>query len=249
MTSSNLKKRYDTIEGFQMENDLSKLLRSCPIPDDELMKNLGLFLSPSALGRIMFIQFLYEKILNQQGIIAEFGCRYGQNLSLFMALRGILEPYNRLRKIVGFDTFSGFVPTHQKDNKNSEGDYSVPDSYEYFLEDILKKMETFSPLDHLKKYQIVKGDVSETVPQYLIENPHTIFSLCYFDLDVYTPTRNVIRAIKSRISKGTVLAFDELNDEDMPGETLAILEEFDVNTISLSRYGPSARTTYMVLGD
>tara|TARA_B100000686_G_scaffold354471_1_gene464936 strand:+ start:4842 stop:5591 length:750 start_codon:yes stop_codon:yes gene_type:complete len=249
MTSANLKKRYDTKSGQDLEKGLASDLRTCPIPDDEILKNLGLFLSPGALGRIMFIQFLYEKILKKQGVIAEFGCRYGQNLSLFMALRGIHEPYNRLRKIIGFDTFSGFVETDQKDNDNKKGDYSVPKSYEKYLIDILSKMEQFSPLSHLKKIEVVRGDVSHTVPNYIKDNPHTIFSLCYFDLDVYTPTKDVLRAIKPRIGKGTVLAFDELNDEDMPGETLAFLEEFDVNSISISRYGPSARTSYVVLGE
>ena len=249
MTSGDLKKRYDTKEGQELERELANDLRNCIIPDDELLKNLGLFLTPGALGRIMFIQFLYDKILNKQGVIAEFGCRYGQNLNLFMALRGIHEPYNRLRKIIGFDTFSGFVETDAKDNDNKKGDYAVPKSYEDFLETSLSKMESFSPLSHLKKFEVVKGDASKTVPSYIGKNPHTIFSLCYFDLDVYSPTKDVIRAIKPRLGKGTVLAFDELNDEDMPGETLAFLEEFDVNTISISRYGPSARTSYVVLGE
>jgi hypothetical protein len=249
MTSGNLKKRYDTKQGQELEQELATNLRNCVIPDDELLKNLGLFLTPGALGRIMFIQFLYEKILNRQGVIAEFGCRYGQNLNLFMALRGIHEPYNRLRKIIGFDTFTGFVETDAKDNDNKKGDYAVPQSYEEFLSTTLTRMEQFSPLAHLKKFEVVKGDASITVPYYIESNPHTLFSLCYFDLDVYSPTKDVIRAIKPRLGRGTVLAFDELNDEDMPGETLAFLEEFDMSTISISRYGPSARTSYVVLGE
>ncbi len=248
MTSGDLKKRYDTSEDRVREINLAEGLRTSIIPNDELIKNLGLFLSPAALGRILFINHLYEKILNKQGIIDEFGCRYGQNLSLFMALRGVYEPYNRLRKIIGFDTFSGFTNTHEKDKENEKGDYSVPENYEESLRELLTNMEKFSPLSHIKKHEVIKGDVSETVPKYLDRNTHTIFSLCYFDLDVYKPTKDVIKAIRPRLSKGTILAFDELNDEDMPGETLAFLEEFDINNISVLRFGPSARTSYMVLG-
>ena len=100
------------------------------------------------------------------------------------------------------------------------------------MEKILNKQEKFSPLDHLKKYELIK-DVSKTLYNYLEKNPHTIFALCYFDLDVYKPTKNVLKMIKSKISKGTILVFDELNDEDMPGETLAFLEEIDINIISI----------------
>ena len=166
-----------------------------------------------------------------------------------MALRGIYEPYNRLRKIIGFDTFSGFTETHKNDGDNQIGDYSVPQNYEDFLENQLIEMEKFSPLEHIKKHEIIKGDVSETVSNYIDQNSHTIFALCYFDLDVYTPTKEVIKAIKPRIGKGTILAFDELNDEDMPGETLAFLEEFNLNDLSVRRFGPSARTSYIIFGE
>ena len=108
MTSGDLKKRYDTSDGKAREITLAEGLRTCIIPNDELIKNLGLFLTPASLGRILFINHLYEKILNKQGVIAEFGCRYGQNLSLFMALRGIYEPYNRLRKIIGFESLGRY---------------------------------------------------------------------------------------------------------------------------------------------
>src|SRR5713226_1673966 len=76
---------------------LAHLMRSAPIPEEELMLNAGLFLTPQTLSRVLFMDFLYRQILDVQGIIVEFGCRWGQNLSLFTALRGIYEPFNRLR--------------------------------------------------------------------------------------------------------------------------------------------------------
>ena len=38
----------------------------------------------------------------------EFGVRWGQNLITLNNLRGIYEPFNHSRKIIGFDTFEGF---------------------------------------------------------------------------------------------------------------------------------------------
>ncbi len=242
-------KRYDTPDLKKNEEEIANTLRNSKIPNSELLKNLGLFINPGALGRILFANFLYEKIISYQGIIAEFGSRYGQNLNLFSSLRGIYEPYNRLRKIVGFDTFQGFVDVDKKDQNNKLGDYSVPENYYSELENILTKQEKFSPLSHLKKFELIKGDVSQTLPKYLKKNPHTIFAICYFDLDVYIPTKNVLSIIKNRLSKGTILVFDELNDEDMPGETEAFLEEINVNSISIRRFNPSARTSYCIWGE
>ena len=71
------------------------LVRNCPIPDGELLLNMGLFLVPQTLSRILFMDFLYRQILDVQGIVMDFGCRWGQNALLFTAMRGIYEPFNR----------------------------------------------------------------------------------------------------------------------------------------------------------
>ena len=43
--------------------ELAKLARTSPIPDRELMMNIGLYLTPQNLSRILFMDFLYKKIL------------------------------------------------------------------------------------------------------------------------------------------------------------------------------------------
>lgn len=241
-------KTYSDVNFNQLEQALTAQLQRTAIPTGELLKNLGLYLSPGALGRILYIYELYRQIVPIQGCIAEFGCRYGQNLALFNALRGLLEPFNRLRKVIGFDTFRGFPSVHQNDGaNNSIGDYSVPDDYESYLDKNLQIIEGMSPLSHLKKYELVSGDASVTVERYIEDNPHTIFALCYFDMDIYKPTRDVLSQVLPKMGRGAILAFDELNDEDMPGETIAVLESFDIRKVTIRRNPLSARTSYIIL--
>ena len=87
---------------------MAQLVRENGIPEGELLQNLGLFLTRQNFSRLLFVKHLYEQIINIQGDIVEFGVRWGQNLAAFSALRGILEPYNHSRRLVGFDTFEGF---------------------------------------------------------------------------------------------------------------------------------------------
>jgi len=87
----------------ERRNDMLKLFKECPIPENEMLLNMGLFLVPQTLSRILFMDFLYRQILPVQGVVFDLGTRWGQNLSLFTTLRGIYEPFNRLRKIVAFD--------------------------------------------------------------------------------------------------------------------------------------------------
>ncbi|MBJ7549144.1 TylF/MycF/NovP-related O-methyltransferase [Marinomonas ostreistagni] len=231
----------------ERRSQMIDLLQECPIPKEELLLNTGMFLTPQTLSRVLYMDHLYKKIINVQGVIMEFGCRWGQNLSLFTAMRGIYEPFNRLRTVVGFDTFSGFVEVDERDGKDMDVcSYSVTNGYESYLDQLLHFQEQESPLSHLKKYTLVKGDVCETVPQYLQEHPETIVALAYFDLDLYKPTKAVIEAIRHRIPKGAVIAFDEINDASCPGETLALLESFGINNCRIERYQYNARTSYFV---
>jgi len=224
------------------------LLRNSPLPDDELFLNIGLFLTPQTLGRVLFMDFLYRQVLDIQGIVMEFGCRWGQNLSLFTALRGIYEPYNRLRKVVGFDTFEGLPASSKEDGGTlSPGMYSVPPGYQDYLDRVLSCQERESPLSHLTKYEICKGDASVRVREYLERNQETVVALAYFDLDLYEPTRECLLAIKDRLTRGSVIGFDELNDSVTPGETLALKEVFGLDRFSIRRFPASSRTSYVVV--
>jgi len=227
---------------------LVELLRNCPIPDNELLLNMGLFLTSQTLSRLLFMDFLYRQVIPVQGVIMEFGCRWGQNVATFTSLRGIYEPFNRLRKVVGFDTFSGFPATDGKDGtKMIKGGYSVTKDYEKYLGEIVQLQEQESPLPHIRKHEIIKGDVMETVPAYFEANPHTIIALAYFDLDLYGPTKACLDLIKDRITPGTVLGFDELNDPDTPGETLAFQECLGLRNVAVKRFPYNARTSYVVI--
>lgn len=226
------------------------MLRNCPIPDDEILTNLGLFLTPQTLSRILFMDLLYRQILEVQGIVIEFGCRWGQNLSLFSALRGIYEPFNRLRKIVGFDTFEGSPPsTSEKDGVSHamEKGYSVTHEYDRYLDKIMDCQEQESPLSHLKKYEIVKGDAAVKIEEYLKRNPETIIALAYFDMDLYEPTAKCLSAIKDYLTRKSVIGFDELNEHLFPGETLALKEVFGLDRYPIHRYPYNARTSYVIV--
>jgi hypothetical protein len=187
-----------------------------------------------SLSRILYYDDLYKKILSVPGVICEFGVRYGTSLSLFQSFRGIYEPYNHTRKIIGFDTFEGFLEVDQKDGEFSKkGDYSVDPDYLKTLQKILSLQEKLSPVSHITKFSLIKGDASYTVPTWMDENPHALISMAIFDMDVYRPTKDVLQAILPRLTKGSLLVFDELNSEKFPGEVRAVNEVLGINNLRL----------------
>lgn len=225
-------------EEFEIRKGIFELFKNCPIPENEMLRNLGLFINRQSLSRIMFMHNLYQKIINTQGVIMEFGVRWGQNMALFESLRGMYEPYNFKRKIIGFDTFTGFSTLDNKDGKSEliqKNAYSVTEGYEHYLKLILDYHEQESPNSHIKKYEIIKGDASVTCKDYFDKNPQTIVAFAYFDFDVYKPTKDCLQILKKHLVKGSVIGFDQLNDSMFPGETIALSEVFDLNTLRIQR--------------
>jgi hypothetical protein len=243
-------KTYASAEERANRERLVALLRACPIPDDQLLQNAGLFLESKNLARILYVDFLYRQILDVQGAVLDFGTRWGQNAALFAALRGIYEPFNRQRKIVVFDTFTGFPRIAPEDGTSDimrPGQLTVTEGYERFLDQVLTAHERANPLAHLKKYEICAGDARTELPRYLERAPETIVALAYFDFDLYEPTKACLELIRPRLTQGSVVAFDELNDPDSPGETLALMETFGLPGVRLKRFPHASRVSYFVV--
>lgn len=227
-----------------------KLFKECPIPENELLGNLELFIRRQDFSRILYINALYQKIINVHGIVVEFGVRWGRNLALFESFRGIYEPFNHNRKIVGFDTFEGFPSVHEKDGEAdiiATGSWSVTKNYEEYLKQVLDYHEQESPISHIKKYSLVKGDATIEIEKFLQENPETIIALAYFDFDIYEPTKKCLEAIKDYVTKGSIIGFDELNVHDYPGETLAFKEVFELDRYRITHSPYSPTQSYIVI--
>lgn len=227
---------------------LFQLFKECPIPENEFLMNMPLFFIRQDLSHTIFMNELYKKIINTHGIIMEFGVRWGRNLCLFESFRGMYEPFNHNRKIVGFDTFEGSSSTDTKDGSIMlEGDYNVTEEYEKYLSQILDCHEKESPISHIKKYQLVKGDASIKIKEYLRENPETIIAFAYFDFGLYEPAKECLVAIKEHLTEGSIIAFDQLNSHAYPGETLAWKEIFGIGSYKIEKSLLSPTQSYVVI--
>ena len=155
------------------------------------------------------------------------------------------------KKIIGFDTFSGFPSISKHDNKGNKkiaklGGFSTTKNYEKYLKKILDYQSTESPASHVERHKLVKGDASKTIKKYLKSNQQTLISLAYFDMDIYKPTKDCLKAIKPYLIKGSVIGFDEPNSKDFPGETIAIKEIFGEIKYKLYQSKFSAGSGYLI---
>ena len=250
------KKKNISIESFATEGQqrlrerLSDLARTSPIPDRELSRNLALFVPWQEIGRILFMAELYQQILETPGVLMEFGVRWGRNMALYSTLRATLEPFNLSRKIIGFDTFTGLPAPSDKDGATGslwEGAMAVSPSYKDVLDELLGLHESELPYADFRKYELIEGDASETLIGYLAEHPETVVALAYFNMDLYASTKMCLEAILPHTTKGSVIAFDEINHANAPGETVAVREVLGLPNVRLQRSRLNPLCAYLVV--
>lgn len=149
----------------QVRQRLAHLLASSPISPGELIDNLTLYLRRQLLTDLLSLDALYRMILEVPGVIMEFDVHRGRHLAVLTALRGVCEPYNPHRRIVGFDTFTGFPEVSAIDSVSPAavpGMFAVTADYPEHLRDVLDAHEEREYLRHIRRTLLVQGDVRDT---------------------------------------------------------------------------------------
>lgn len=230
-------------------NGLSKYFENSVGTTLDKLENFQKYVPRSSISRFLTKYEIFKKIIEVQGAVVECGVFYGGGLMSWAQLSAILEPSNHQRRIIGFDTFSGFPSIADEDitGKSSElckKDCFSADSFDD-LNECIRLYDKTRFLNHINKLELVKGDILETVPKYLKDNPHLIVSLLYLDADIYKPTKAALDWFLPRMPKGSIIAFDELNREMWPGETIATLEKFDINKMEIKRFKFGTSISYV----
>jgi len=194
---------------------------------------------------------MFRKILNVKGNIIECGVHEGGGLFSWAQFSSILEPYNYHRQIIGFDTFQGFKNINKIDKKNplaKKGKFK--ENYNTY-ENILRCKKNFDKnrfLNNKEKIVLIKGLAEKTIPSYLKKNKHTIVSLVYIDFDLYKPAMIALKNFLPLMPKGSIIAFDEVNNPHWPGETGALLKNFKLKDHKLNSFQFEPNISYIELG-
>ena len=217
---------------------MEQCIAESPFSSLERLQNFSLYTPRQDLTNFLVRYEIFKRVLTIQGSIAECGVLRGGGLMAWAQLSAIFEPANHQRRVVGFDTFSGFPKLSEKDAKSeSEEAHSgglAADSYDH-LRECVELFDSNRFIGHVPKVELVRGDAKETIPQYVKDNPQLVVSLLYLDFDIYEPTLAALKHFVPRMPKGAVIAFDELNLKDWRGESIAVLESLKLRDYRIER--------------
>jgi len=192
----------------------------------------AVILFPVLIRRQLLKRFLahvefFKMTLEVPGDIAELGVFRGLGL---MTWANLLEAYcigDRTKTVYGFDNWKGFGEISPEDGqKNIEvqkmvGGFS-PEHYYDELKEAIAIFDADRFIPWKARVKLIVGDIEETVPTFVNENPGVRFSLIHFDCDLYKPTKIALEKLWPLLSRGGPMLFDEYSIPEWPGETKAV---------------------------
>jgi hypothetical protein len=242
--------RNQTARDYQYLEEMEKYFESSLGTNVDKLRNFAKFVPRPEISRFLAKRALFEEILETHGYIVECGVFLGGGLMSWAQFSSIYEPLNHVRRIVGFDSFQGFSDFHEKD-AGSNPSFAVRGGLatraQHDIQECIRLYDLARPLGHIPRVEVVAGDASETIPAYVKSSPHLVVALLYLDFDLYTPTKVAIECLVPRMPKGAIVAFDELNNKDWPGETSAVFDTIGIRTLRLRRFRFQPQISYAVL--
>ncbi len=196
---------------------------------------------PTRFSKFISHLEFFKQTSTVRGEIVEFGIFKGNSFFRWIKFRDLLEQTGS-RKIIGFDIFGDFpeaVFEQDKEKRDAfvaetNGGKSI--SYEEITE-LLNKQGLH------RNVEIIKGDIMETLDQYLAANPHLKISLLHIDVDLYEPTRHVLEKLYDRVTKGGIIIFDDYGA--FAGANKAV-DDFFENNVTIKKLSFSNAISYIV---
>lgn len=234
----------------------AELYNADPMPLRHKIDGFAKYASKQSIGKFVARYELMKIALDVPGSIIECGVCFGNGLMAWAKLSAVLEPNNHSRRVIGFDTFTGFPPKGEASAKAKAASSHPGLLREGWIrgsskENVMKAVELFDinrHISHIPKVELVEGRAEETIPEYVESNPHLVVSLLYLDFDLYESTRTALKYFLPRMPKGAIVAFDEFNYDVFPGETMAVADELGINNLRLKRFGFDTIMAYAELG-
>lgn len=143
------------------------------------------------------------EFVSVDGMYLEFGVNYGQSIHFIATLTD--------GPVHGFDSFEGLPEDWGPEKRGTYSTYGV-------LPDVPANVV------------LHKGWFSDTLPEFLLGNDQKL-AFANIDCDLYSSTNDVFNCLSDRVTKGSVLVFDEyLVNENWRDHEFKSFQEFVART-------------------
>lgn len=214
---------------LQIEERLRSHFQHFQVDPIELLAAFPLYARRTNLKRFMAHYELFRQTIDLPGDIVELGVFRGHSLLSWANFLEVRNIGDRNKKVWGFDNFAGFAALEPQDGpeyshvEKHTGGLNAQDTLAR-LQDAIAIFDQDRFIPWKPRIELVLGDVCETVPRFVEQNPGLRISLLHFDVDLYAPTKVGLECLFPRVVKGGVVIFDEYALLEWGGESQAVEE-------------------------
>lgn len=188
---------------------------------------------------------LFKMVVDLPGDIVECGVFQGTGVLYWARMIQAYNPLSR-RKVIGFDTFEGY-PDTMKGKQDIDSSEAFMKEADYSGISAAKIMEIARELGLDHRIELVRGDATNTIKEYVEEHGGFRAALVNLDFDIYEPTRAALESLYEIIVPRGIVVFDEYAVHEWGGESKAADEFFkDKNVVFKTFPWGFSPTAYMV---
>lgn len=207
----------------------------------EYENNFVLSCDSTRIGKMIAQYELYKMSAELPGAIVECGVFKGNSLCKFAMFRDLFG--NRFsKKIIGFDIFGKFPQTKFADDKKSRKKFIDEAGIQGISKEQLLEVLKYKNVDTF--VELVKGDITKTVPRYVKDHPELRISLLNIDVDIYEPAVTILKHLFPRVVPGGIILLDDYGV--FPGETKAVEEYFSSQNVQIKKLPYSMTPSYII---
>jgi hypothetical protein len=236
---------YDGRANFKADDDIEGQLEEHferhGVTKREICRNFQIYTRRVFLKRFIAHYELFRRTIDLPGDVVELGVYRGASLMSWANFLEVRNVGDRAKQVIGFDNWKGFTEFAPQDGAEDLRVNKVIGGYnggefKEILEDAIAIYDRDRFIPYKPRILLVDGNIEESVPRFIQEQPGLRISLLHIDCDLYRPTRTALEALWPRIVTGGVVVFDDYGVRPWEGESAAADEYFMEKKIKLKRF-------------
>jgi hypothetical protein len=193
----------------------------------------------SSSGKLIAHYELYKKVSHLQGCVVKCGIAAEDGFTRFAMLRNLISAQAN-QKVIAFEKLGKSLYLTNNEEDNSELKYQVKRA----TIDIDRIHQKLSKKGITEKIEFVPGNVNDSIPEYLMENPEMKISYLNIDFDDYESAVTTLQFFYPRIVHGGILILDNYYKEEE--DFRAVKDYFKYSSCKIYNFSVNKGPHYLV---
>jgi len=204
--------------------------------------NLLLSSDTERVRKILVRYELFKMSLKVPGDIVECGVFKGAGWMYWLKLLDLYAKGEQ-KRVIGFDTFGAFSDNLLEYEKISAKDFTDQADFTGISPEELLRNANDSGFMNA---ELVKGEITDTLPKYLKTNKGFRISLLHLDFDTYYGTKTALEHMYEVVTPGGLIVLDEYGKRGW-GESDAVDEFFHNKGVNITSVQGSFQPTAYII--